>query len=270
MKFTLGTNFDVFVEDASKNKFIPSWEIINNNRDSPLMLSSDNNYSMCINNAAIEISIKTVKNKKEFIKSIIKGKQLLEAYLNNLSPNYRIINDMCTCLTNAQHRHPIGRNYDLDYNAYSEKNNSKPTFKVQSRFANGNINIGYELNDFNTLINLVKRLDFYVGLWTTKYTPTYLETRRRKRCGKAGDFIIENHELKYKVLSNFWIFDPNIMEKMYERISMAINDTYDVNNVINDTLLKSLMKEAINNVDNNLAKHVYKLVEERTTEKCMI
>ena len=270
MKFTLGTNFEVFIKDVSKNKLIPSWEIINNNRANPLMLSSDNNYSMCVNNAAIEISIKAVKNKKEFIKSIIKGKQLLEAYLNNLSPNYRIINDVCACLTNTQHKHPIGHSYDPDYNAYSEKNNSKPTFKVQSRFANGSINIGCKLNGFDSLISLIKRLDFYVGLWTTKYTPTYLETRRRKWCGKAGDFIVENCEVKYKVLSNFWIFDSNIMEKMYERIDMAINDTYDVNNVINDTLLKSLMKEAINNVDYNLAKHVYKLVDERTIEKCVI
>ena len=147
---------------------------------------------------------------------------------------------------------------DADYNAYTEDVNPKPEGgKTNIRSAGFHIHIGYDNNNIDASLRLVKYLDLYLGV------PSVLkdkDKRRRSLYGKAGCFRLTSYGVEYRVLSSTLMKDNANLNFVWDQLSKAIT-AYNRSYVLPDS---SLVIEAINNSDTELAKKLiatYNLID---------
>jgi hypothetical protein len=59
----------------------------------------------------------------------------------------------------------------------------------------------------------------FLGLWSVINDP---DTRRRQLYGKAGAIRFKPYGIEYRTLSNFWLADPKLIEKVWDMTAFAI------------------------------------------------
>jgi hypothetical protein len=62
-------------------------------------------------------------------------------------------------------------------------------------------------------------MDKFLGVWSVVRDQDNL---RRKLYGKSGSFRPQPHGCEYRTLSNFWIFDPELIGEVWDRTQMAV------------------------------------------------
>jgi hypothetical protein len=112
---------------------------------------------------------------------------------------------------------------DADYNAWTDgKANPKPDMNMPMRTASGHTHFGWteaaEGNDhLGMCCAFVKQLDYYLGLPSLLFDN---DNQRREMYGKAGAFRPKEYGLEYRVLSNRWLADNDLIRWVY-RASQA-------------------------------------------------
>jgi hypothetical protein len=116
-----------------------------------------------------------------------------------------------------------------DFNAYTLELNPVPDSNLPIRTGSGHIHVGFtenaDVGDFSHLMlcaEYAKQLDFFLGLPSLYWDR---DNRRRNLYGKAGAFRPKPYGLEYRVLSNKWLTDEELMEFVYDRTIEAL-DTY--------------------------------------------
>lgn len=103
---------------------------------------------------------------------------------------------------------------EADYNAYTGDVNPSPDATKNFRTASGHIHIGwleepvndpFEHNHFNMCMEIVKELDWALGLYSILHD--HKGHARRQLYGKAGCFRPKKYGVEYRTLSNFWVQD---------------------------------------------------------------
>lgn len=117
-----------------------------------------------------------------------------------------------------------------DFNAWTGGVNSPPRCEEQPtlRTASGHLHIGWtesaELDDIQHITNcrdLVKQLDWHLGGWSLRLDP---DPVRRVLYGNAGACRYKHYGVEYRVLSNFWVLQPDRRLAVWNRMQNAIND----------------------------------------------
>lgn len=121
-----------------------------------------------------------------------------------------------------------------DFNAWRGEVNSPPdpSNDPYMRCAGGHVHIGWtndeSVSNIQHVMNcsdLVKQLDWYVGLWSLTKDK---DTLRRNLYGKAGACRIKPYGVEYRTLSNFWLKDEETRLELWNRMNTAINRMKDV------------------------------------------
>jgi len=140
-----------------------------------------------------------------------------------------------------------------DFNAYTEMENEKPDGESTNlRSAGFHIHIGYDNNDIDTSVQLVKYLDLYLGVPAVIDDP---DKKRRSLYGKAGSFRLTPYGVEYRSLSSAMMKDKKTLKKVWYRIVSAI----DAFNNERELPSSSAVRKAIDNSSVEMAK---KLVEQ--------
>lgn len=110
-----------------------------------------------------------------------------------------------------------------DYNAWTLCINNKPQADDKNlRTAGGHIHVGYEYNeDVMQQVSLIKAMDLFLGTWSVIADTN--GSLRRNLYGNAGAFRPKPYGVEYRVLSNFWIFDKDHCEKVWDLTERAVN-----------------------------------------------
>ncbi len=117
-----------------------------------------------------------------------------------------------------------------DFNAWTGDVNPPPDGEAIPRFrtAAGHLHFGWTENaDASNLQHLaacrdlVKQLDWYLGLWSLQLDK---DNSRRNLYGKAGSMRYKPYGVEYRVLSNFWLANDNRKESVWDRMQHAIWD----------------------------------------------
>ncbi len=178
-----------------------------------------------VDGMAIEFNINPAENKEVFVNNI-------DAVLNtlrNMIPKDFDFAFEPVAIFEEEHfkRQPFKARElgcDPDYNAYTGRVNPPPNGKQLMRTAAGHIHIGWGENIGGNnlhLLNckaLIKQLDYILGI------PSLLldsNSERRKMYGKAGAFRPKPYGVEYRVLSNFWLRQPTLMEWVFEHTTKA-------------------------------------------------
>lgn len=137
-----------------------------------------------------------------------------------------------------------------DYNAWTGEMNP-PIMMIDPtlRSAGGHVHVGHGQSSFN----VVRAMDVFLGV------PSIFmdgDTDRRKLYGRAGACRPKDYGDEYRTLSNFWIFDPKMIQFVYERTKMAVEWSKQ-HSLIPDSPLGMAVVDAINNSNFDAAKFVF-------------
>lgn len=132
-----------------------------------------------------------------------------------------------------------------DFNVYTKKSGSPMKRTSLFRYAGGHIHIG--VPEDTDIEELIMKMDVFLGV------PSVIldrDNRRRKVYGQAGKFRPQRHGVEYRSLSNFWIFDSDLIAWVYENTVQAVREDWagiekelisreiDVPDIINNSRLR--------------------------------
>lgn len=118
-----------------------------------------------------------------------------------------------------------------DFNAWSGEENPRPNGRLPFRTGAGHIHLGFcEGRDTSSpghrsvCETVVKQLDARLGLASLLLDPC---TKRREMYGQAGAYRPKSYGVEYRVLSNFWLKSPELMEWAFDTCHAAMQELED-------------------------------------------
>jgi hypothetical protein len=133
---------------------------------------------------------------------------------------------------------------DPDFNAWTGQVNERPDQHSSMRTAAGHLHIGwtegadpYDDDHFVLCTEIVREMDAYLGLHSLLVDR---DQKRRQMYGQAGAFRPKPYGLEYRVLSNYWVANPQ------EMLIMWHNSRKAVGNVVNDqSIIPAIIKSGV-------------------------
>ncbi|HEY6020645.1 MAG TPA: hypothetical protein VIY48_12365, partial [Candidatus Paceibacterota bacterium] len=126
---------------------------------------------------------------------------------------------------------------NADFNAWTGRRNPPPDAASPIRTGAGHIHIGWTKNEnprefgyFNQCMELVRQLDYYLGLPSLLWDK---DNRRRSLYGRAGAFRPKSYGLEYRVLSNAWLQSDKMIGWVFDRTVQAVVDAWAGNSAAN-------------------------------------
>lgn len=219
---TIGADPEVFVADST-GSVTSAIGYVGGNKVCPRPVKDGGVQE---DNVLAEFNINPAKSKMEFIHNMDSVMADLRNILegNNLQP---IIIPSYT-YTEEQLREygPNALEFGCspDVNAWSGKAVPPPKSEGNTlRTAGGHIHVGYDNPSIGTNEDLVKMMDFVIGL------PSLLidtDKLRRKLYGKAGSMRHKQYGVEYRTLSNFWLNSSELMSWVYDKTMWATQNLH--------------------------------------------
>jgi hypothetical protein len=146
-----------------------------------------------------------------------------------------------------------GRSPDLVEEMKLQYKEMPPSPYTELRTAGGHVHFGYDNpNDYQT-INIVKVMDYTLGVWSVINDT---DTRRRDMYGKAGALRIKSYGGEYRALSNFWVQSDTMINQVYDLTSLAVSN-HDKVELLSTVCTPSELQRIINEYDKAAAQRVF-------------
>lgn len=254
-RITIGADPELFIINKKTGKVVSSIGIIPGEKGNPYR-SKDmpEGFGLEIDNILAEFNIPPVTTEKDFISSVEYMKDYIRKFISEKDPDLDI---QCTAsmeVDDDQLQSPEAKLFgcSVDYNAYTEEPNPKPKGEATNlRSAGFHIHIGYEDNNVDTSVMLIKYLDAYLGVPSVLKDP---DSKRRSLYGKAGCFRLTSYGLEYRVLSSYFLSSKESLSWIWERVMAAIA-AYEDGLALPDS---ESVQKAINNSNKVLARKIIK------------
>lgn len=240
---TIGADPELFIVNENTKQVVSSVGLIPGEKGNPWVGEDmPKGFGLETDNILAEFNIPPVKDKVNFINNIIYMQEYIDRFVKNINPELGIKCIASQVVPNSELQSDQAKLFgcEVDYNAYTLKENPKPKGKATNiRSAGFHIHVGYENPDTDTSISLVRYMDAYIGV------PSVLkdkDTKRRSLYGKAGCFRLTNYGVEYRVLSSAMMSTTNKLTFVWEQLQKAILATRleftlpsrtDVQNAIN-------------------------------------
>lgn len=222
INYTVGADPEIFV---TKNGVLSSaYGLVDGTKERPTKVEQG---AVQVDGMALEFNIDPATNKKEFGQNIAavmeQLKQMVPEY--ELLPAASVHFDKNYLDSQPEEAKELGCN--PDYNAYTGKENPAPNADTTLRTAAGHVHIGWTegQNEFDPdhmdhCIMVVKELDISLGLMSVIIDK---DKERRELYGKAGAFRPKSYGVEYRVLSNFWLKDKNLIDWVYDQVNEVMS-----------------------------------------------
>lgn len=119
-----------------------------------------------------------------------------------------------------------------DFNGWTRDVNPPPDPAGEPfRTASGHIHIGWgedfdveDKDHFFKCCQFARQLDYYLGMYSLMWDK---DGTRRQLYGKAGAFRPKSYGMEYRVLSNRWLDNPELIKWVYNTVQVAMADGFE-------------------------------------------
>jgi hypothetical protein len=242
VKFRCGADPEVFLQNnAGKPTSVIG--LIKADKWNPMQIPDmPKGFTLQEDNVSLEYGIPPAASAQEFIGSINAVMQKSLDYL----PELTFSKLSCIVFPEDQMDHPLAHIFgcEPDYDAWAEKENRKPEPPHPfMRSAGGHVHIETDQDP----INVIRKVDLFLGV------PSVLMDSgedRKKLYGKSGAHRVKPYGVEYRVLSNFWIFEPRLIQWVWDSVERALSSNIDV------SLYADRIQDAINNNNKEVAQQL--------------
>lgn len=223
MNILIGCDPELFVKDVAGN-LLSAHNMIPGSKKAPHKVEKG---AVQVDGMALEFNIDPANSEHIFIENV---SYVLEQMAKMITGKFYIspVAHFGHEMIKAQPKEAVELGCDPDYNGWTKDVNSPPNVDAPFRTASGHIHIGWREKPDNTsaisffeAADMACQLDFYLGL------PSLLvdkDTTRKQLYGKAGAFRNKTYGMEYRVLSNFWLTDPELMGWAYRAARKGAED----------------------------------------------
>jgi hypothetical protein len=123
-------------------------------------------------------------------------------------------------------KHCLELGCEPDFNAYTLEPFPRPPANKTFRTGAGHIHVGWrepqdiDQDHFELCSMVAKELDYYLGIPSIEWDK---DEKRRQLYGKAGCFRPKPYGVEYRVLSNAWVSDDNLIQKVFNLTFKAVH-----------------------------------------------
>lgn len=219
----IGSDPEFFIVENSSNRVISSTRMIPGSKEEPISLEYElgKGFSIQKDNVLVEACVPPVLTAGEMHSNIMLFKNYVEEVL--LKGAFKIVNMPSHTMDDSELTDDSTRVFGCSQsiNAWTESVNPSPTVEDNPNFrsAGGHIHISYEGHNIFTNFELIKWCDLFLGV------PSVLldkDIERRKLYGKAGEMRHTSFGCEYRTLSNYWVFNPEITEFLFQQLHKAM------------------------------------------------
>lgn len=230
MEILVGADPEVFVRDH--NKFLSAHNLIPGDKKNPYKVPHG---AVQVDGMALEFNIDPAHSCEEFLGNIRSVYEQLQAMV----PTYNLAIEPVAMFDEEYFASCPAESKilgcDPDFNAWTSLANQPPDNKMPMRTAAGHIHIGwtnvgdpFDKNHFDDCTEVTKQLDYYLGIYSLKWDSNNL---RRSMYGKAGAFRPKSYGSEYRVLSNAWLKDDELVKWVYNTSVKAVSELADGNSM---------------------------------------
>lgn len=243
---SIGSDIEVFGRKPD-GKHISLCGLIGGTKEHPRQIEGlPEGFMLQEDNVSCEFNIPACQTKTQWMDSIKIIHREVYHELRHLgfeiSPNASVSFDT----DQLQHPQAMVFGCEPDYNAWTMKENAKPKADDKNlRTAGGHVHVGSDID----MVKGVQMMDLYLGVPSVLIDDNPASIARRKLYGKSGAMRPKPYGWEYRVLSNFWIFNENFTEWVYNQTKICASSTMFI---INNTLGKTI-QTCIDTSDKKLA-----------------
>lgn len=234
MKMLLGADPEMFVMDPGTQQFVSGHGLIQGTKTDPFPVK---NGAVQVDGMALEFNINPAENAKQFVSNI----QQVMAQLAAMVPQYTLVATPVAHFSEEVFANcppmALELGCDPDYDAYTGMPNDPPDGKRDFRTGAGHIHVGWtngmDITDpehIEACQMMAKQLDVFLGVPSVLLDP---DNKRREMYGRAGCYRPKPYGMEYRVLSNFWLKDPVLMNWVYAQAKLAFTCLLDGNQMYN-------------------------------------
>lgn len=198
-----------------------------------------------VDGMALEFNIDPASNEQDFVKNLNSVMQTLK----DMVPNYNVkavpVAEFGFEYIQQQPREAIELGCEPDFNAWLDGAvNMPPNSMLPFRTGAGHVHIGwtkdaqpYDGEHMDVCINVIKQLDFFLGLPSLFYDKG---VKRRTMYGKPGCFRPKTYGAEYRVLSNQWLESDDLKSWVFRNTKAAM-DRYDRGDLVFNRVSKKIL-----------------------------
>lgn len=246
----IGADPEVFLQDA-QGGLVSAIDKIGGSKENPRPLDDlGEGFAVQEDNVALEYNIPPANSAEMFVDHI----QMAMKYLQMEVARYGLqFNTQSAAFwPKEQLLHPKALEFgcDPDFNAWDNgRRNPRPKADDHTlRSCGGHIHVGHRFKTQKDVLAFIRRMDLFLAVPSVILDEGDL---RKQLYGKAGAFRFKPYGCEYRVLSNFWIFDPQLIKWVYQNTEMALEEQDFV--IDGD---KELILQAINKNDKRAAEQL--------------
>lgn len=216
---TLGADPEIFLFDASRNKFISSVGLIGGSKDHPRPIDDEGN-AVQEDNVTVEFNTPPCYTPGQFKDAIKKNLDWIRQRASELgyevaiTPSARFDDDELS--TDAAQTFGC----EPDYNAWRDgAQNPRPRATDGNlRSCGGHVHIALAGGEDH--LEVIKAMDLFVGCLMLDFDS---DTGRRELYGKAGAFRKKSYGVEYRTASNMWIKDDELIQWVWDQTNKALD-----------------------------------------------
>jgi len=232
-RITLGSDPEVFLCHPTTHAFVPVCGKLGGTKEKPIAMTGlGQGFAVQEDNVMLELNIPACPTYRSFAESV----ELALAYVWDLARTRLDAAVAPTCTAIFPHvalMRPEAMTFGCspDFDAYMSgashprvNPNELKTEGGEWRFAGGHVHLGYAKDDLPPFV-AAQFADLWLGLPSVLHDK---QGKRRELYGKAGRYRPTKYGIEYRTLSNFWLFDPHLLQQVAvaaEQLAVYLSNT---------------------------------------------
>ena len=223
----IGADPELFMRSPNTGEFVSAHDRVPGTKYKPFKVPFG---AIQVDGTALEFNIDPAKTVEEFVHNIQAVRQTLENYV----PGYNVVAEPVAmydldyfCWEVPASAQELG--CEPDYNGWTRDVNPRPDpGDKPMRTASGHIHIGwgegFDIKDpgyFDYCCRVARQMDYILGIHSLIWDK---DPTRRQLYGKAGAFRPKSYGIEYRVLSNRWLDNEQLMRWVYNSVQTGMED----------------------------------------------
>lgn len=227
MDILVGADPEVFM--FQNGKAVSAFGAIQGTKDNPFKVKDG---AVQVDGMALEFNIDPAMSAEQFKENIRSVMRQLQEMVPGYELNPVPVAHFGFDYINTQPKEAVELGCNPDFNAwYDGQPNPKPDAAMPFRTGAGHVHIGwtnkadiYDPDHRNACIMVIKQMDYYLGLGSLLFDA---DNQRRQMYGAPGAFRYKPYGCEYRVLSNAWLKDDNLIRWVFDRTVQGVNKLYE-------------------------------------------